>query len=172
MSYSSTLGRWMQQDPAGYVDGISLYESYKSAPMTLNDPDGLETGSVGEPAAAPTTVPAGPTTRPSGPATTTCPATLPTTGPRPSDNIEDIVDRLDSRDRKERDKASQDLKKVNEKVIQDALDRPDWELTPEQRERLRRECVEQRIQRDADKLQKENATKPFGPFGPSGGMRR
>jgi RHS repeat-associated protein len=36
-----TLGRWITQDPAGYVDGLSLYEYCRSGPMTHLDPSGL-----------------------------------------------------------------------------------------------------------------------------------
>jgi hypothetical protein len=32
----------MQQDPAGYVDGASLYQAYESSPVARIDPDGLE----------------------------------------------------------------------------------------------------------------------------------
>jgi hypothetical protein len=39
--YSPTLGRWMQQDPLGYVDGMSLYESVLSNPSRYTDPQGL-----------------------------------------------------------------------------------------------------------------------------------
>ncbi len=41
-TYSPTLGRWMQRDPAGYVDGVSLYEYVKSKPIGLVDPFGLD----------------------------------------------------------------------------------------------------------------------------------
>ena len=40
MSYSPTLGRWVQQDPAGYVDGLNLYESAVSNPIGFLDPLG------------------------------------------------------------------------------------------------------------------------------------
>ena len=40
--YSPTLGRWMQQDPAGYVDGMSVYEALRSAPTGHSDPSGLD----------------------------------------------------------------------------------------------------------------------------------
>lgn len=39
--YSTTLGRWVQQDPAGYVDGANLYQFLTSAPVSLTDPTGL-----------------------------------------------------------------------------------------------------------------------------------
>ena len=38
--YSATLGRWMQADPAGYVNGSSLYESLGGSPTNLVDPSG------------------------------------------------------------------------------------------------------------------------------------
>ncbi|MCU1226624.1 MAG: hypothetical protein JWQ42_4717 [Edaphobacter sp.] len=42
MSYSPTLGRWMEQDPAGYVEGSSLYQYERSDPINLLDPAGLD----------------------------------------------------------------------------------------------------------------------------------
>ncbi len=39
--YSPTLGRWMQQDPMGYVDGMSLYDYVRSSPQVRTDPLGL-----------------------------------------------------------------------------------------------------------------------------------
>jgi RHS repeat-associated protein len=52
-----TLGRWMQQDPAGYVDGKNLYRALTDSPVDFVDPLGLQT----RPAAAglPTPQPAG-----------------------------------------------------------------------------------------------------------------
>jgi hypothetical protein len=41
MSYSPTLGRWAQQDPMRYVDGMNLYEAYQSSPVTWTDWSGL-----------------------------------------------------------------------------------------------------------------------------------
>ena len=32
-TYSPTLGRWLQRDPLGYVDGVSLYEYAVSDPI-------------------------------------------------------------------------------------------------------------------------------------------
>ncbi len=37
---SATLGRWMQQDPAGFVDGMNLYGYEQANPSTLLDPFG------------------------------------------------------------------------------------------------------------------------------------
>jgi len=39
--YSPTLGRWMQQDPIGYVDGANLYQAMLGAPIQNVDPMGL-----------------------------------------------------------------------------------------------------------------------------------
>ncbi|MCW5757370.1 MAG: hypothetical protein KIT54_09060, partial [Phycisphaeraceae bacterium] len=39
--YKSDLGRWVQRDPAGYVDGASLYEYAMSSPTAYRDPSGL-----------------------------------------------------------------------------------------------------------------------------------
>src|SRR5690606_3180183 len=39
--YSAELGRWDQQDPLGYVDGMSLYHYLQSSPADLLDPQGL-----------------------------------------------------------------------------------------------------------------------------------
>ncbi|MBK9127935.1 MAG: hypothetical protein IPM13_09055 [Phycisphaerales bacterium] len=41
-TYSPTLGRWLQCDPAGYVDGVSLYEAALSSPAVAVDPFGLD----------------------------------------------------------------------------------------------------------------------------------
>ena len=38
------LGRFMQRDPAGYVDGMSLYEYVHSTPILALDPIGLAWG--------------------------------------------------------------------------------------------------------------------------------
>ena len=40
--YHPLLGRWLQRDPLGYVDGMSLYEYGGSRAVTLIDPIGLE----------------------------------------------------------------------------------------------------------------------------------
>ncbi|MCC7144889.1 MAG: RHS repeat-associated core domain-containing protein [Phycisphaeraceae bacterium] len=40
--YHPTLGRWLQRDPAGYVDGISLYLYGYSSPVNWVDPTGLK----------------------------------------------------------------------------------------------------------------------------------
>jgi len=39
--YSPTLQRWLQRDPAGYVDGANLYEYVLSNPVSRFDPEGL-----------------------------------------------------------------------------------------------------------------------------------
>ena len=38
--YHAQLGRWLQRDPKGYVDGLSLYEYCKSGPIDATDPMG------------------------------------------------------------------------------------------------------------------------------------
>lgn len=39
--YHPTLGRWLQRDPVGYVDGMGLYEYMGSRPVAHVDPTGL-----------------------------------------------------------------------------------------------------------------------------------
>jgi len=39
--YHATLGRWVQRDPAGYVDGMGLYAYARGAPVLGVDPHGL-----------------------------------------------------------------------------------------------------------------------------------
>ena len=41
--YKSDLGRWVQRDPAGYVDGANLYEYARSSPVVMRDWSGLAT---------------------------------------------------------------------------------------------------------------------------------
>ena len=40
--YHTTLGRWLQRDPKGYVDGMGLYEYVGSDPIDHTDPQGTE----------------------------------------------------------------------------------------------------------------------------------
>jgi RHS repeat-associated protein len=40
--YNPDLGRWLQRDPSGYVDGMNLYAYGMSSPMNYGDPMGLE----------------------------------------------------------------------------------------------------------------------------------
>jgi RHS repeat-associated protein len=40
-AYSPQLGRWLQRDPLGYVDGMNLYEYVAGGPVTAIDPLGL-----------------------------------------------------------------------------------------------------------------------------------
>jgi RHS repeat-associated protein len=46
--YHPLLGRWLQRDPAGYVDGVSLYEFCKGSALIAIDPDGLKGYKVGD----------------------------------------------------------------------------------------------------------------------------
>lgn len=41
-TYHPTTGRFLERDPKGYVDGMSLYEYVRSSPLTKVDPDGTE----------------------------------------------------------------------------------------------------------------------------------
>ena len=43
-SYAPDLGRWLQRDPLGYVDGSNLYQYARSTPHGLTDPSGLNPG--------------------------------------------------------------------------------------------------------------------------------
>ena len=45
--YKPPIGRWLQRDPAGYVDGMSLYSYVESRPLILFDPSGLTTFPAG-----------------------------------------------------------------------------------------------------------------------------
>jgi RHS repeat-associated protein len=40
--YHPTLGRWLQRDPLGYVDGLHLYDFAGNAPTVSVDPAGLQ----------------------------------------------------------------------------------------------------------------------------------
>jgi len=40
--YEPVLGRWVERDPAGYIDGTNLYNSVRGNPLTYLDPLGLE----------------------------------------------------------------------------------------------------------------------------------
>jgi len=40
--YHPTLGRFLQRDPIGYVDGMGMYESVRSSPLVLLDPTGMQ----------------------------------------------------------------------------------------------------------------------------------
>lgn len=41
--YETTTGRWIERDPAGYVDGANLYLAYRGSPINYGDYDGLDT---------------------------------------------------------------------------------------------------------------------------------
>jgi RHS repeat-associated protein len=45
--YSPALGRFLQRDPLGYIDGPNLYEYARSMPTVLTDPLGLAAGVAG-----------------------------------------------------------------------------------------------------------------------------
>jgi hypothetical protein len=47
MSYSPTLGRWMEEDPLDYVNGASMYQSRVSSPVTDVDPFGTKAYDLG-----------------------------------------------------------------------------------------------------------------------------
>jgi RHS repeat-associated protein len=40
-THSPTLGRWLERDPAGYVDGMGLYEYVRGQPKLMLDPEEL-----------------------------------------------------------------------------------------------------------------------------------
>ena len=44
MSYDPTLGRFIEMDPAMYIDGPNRYQMERSNPVRLTDPFGLEGG--------------------------------------------------------------------------------------------------------------------------------
>jgi len=48
MSYDPTVGRWVEQDPAGYIDGPNMYQMELSNPVSLLDPSGLSVTITGE----------------------------------------------------------------------------------------------------------------------------
>jgi len=41
-AYHPALGRWFQRDPAGYIDGMNLYEYVRGSPTGGTDPMGLK----------------------------------------------------------------------------------------------------------------------------------
>lgn len=45
--YSPELGRWLERDPAGYVDGMNLYQNVRSSPTRFTDPQGLRPVDLG-----------------------------------------------------------------------------------------------------------------------------
>jgi len=44
--YHPTLGKWISRDPAGYVDGMGLYEYCATNSVALTDPTGLKTDAI------------------------------------------------------------------------------------------------------------------------------
>lgn len=47
-NYSPVQGRWLERDPAGYVDGMNRYQEAHSAPTGFIDPYGLQDRKVPE----------------------------------------------------------------------------------------------------------------------------
>jgi RHS repeat-associated protein len=47
--YHATLGRWVQRDPAGYIDGLNLCQYGRSSPANWVDPAGLYCGECSPP---------------------------------------------------------------------------------------------------------------------------
>jgi hypothetical protein len=41
MSYSPTIGRWLEEDPIGYADGMNQYQFVADNPVASTDPTGL-----------------------------------------------------------------------------------------------------------------------------------
>ncbi len=62
MSYSPTVGTWLEADPANYIDGSDVYQFEDARPLILKDPSGLEPFQgprpTTSPATEPTTLPA------------------------------------------------------------------------------------------------------------------
>jgi RHS repeat-associated protein len=51
--YDPALGRWISQDPAGFVDGANLYEYVRNAPLRFIDQSGLQLHTYTPPPGAP-----------------------------------------------------------------------------------------------------------------------
>lgn len=45
-TYDVGLGRWLQKDPAGHVDGMNSYQYVRSSPGVHNDPNGLKSRKI------------------------------------------------------------------------------------------------------------------------------
>jgi RHS repeat-associated protein len=123
--YDPTLGRWMQQDPAGYVDGKNLYRALTDSPVDFVDPLGLQTQPAG--GGLPTPQPAGFNLYSNTPATaTTLPGTLGLTDWKST--LQKWGDRLSADDWSKRSAAQSDLEDLLEssstarRVAQAALD--------------------------------------------------
>ncbi|MBK9128170.1 MAG: RHS repeat-associated core domain-containing protein [Phycisphaerales bacterium] len=119
-TYSPTLGRWMQRDPLGYVDAVSLIQYVASNPASLHDPTGLcsrspnSAGGTEPPAppSQPATQPGqAPATQPSGPLPTPCTSLM--------DAIRDAILALDSDipDNGRLDKARAAIATVHDKLL-------------------------------------------------------
>lgn len=46
MSYDPAIGRWATADPAGYVDGLNLYQMSRSNPVISVDPSGFDSATT------------------------------------------------------------------------------------------------------------------------------
>jgi RHS repeat-associated protein len=46
-NYSPTLGRWINQDPAGYINGANTYQFVMSNPVGKTDPEGTQSVGMG-----------------------------------------------------------------------------------------------------------------------------
>lgn len=56
--YEPPLGRWVERDPAGFIDGSNLYQFVSSQPTLANDPRGLCQAAPGAPCPLPAVSPA------------------------------------------------------------------------------------------------------------------
>jgi len=53
MSYSPTLGRFLEQDPERYTDSLNLYQAYRSNPLAFVDPMGTDSRAATQPTVNP-----------------------------------------------------------------------------------------------------------------------
>jgi RHS repeat-associated protein len=52
-AYDPALGRWLNEDPIGYHDGLNLYAYVRNSPVVWRDPLGLAAGGIGASVGAP-----------------------------------------------------------------------------------------------------------------------
>lgn len=93
--YSPGLGRWLERDPAGYVDGMGLYEYVQSQPLSYEDYLGLQATPMQPTTTQPNpAVPARPTPAPKSPQ-----APVPTIGaqPNPAEVVPNVYDKLEDK---------------------------------------------------------------------------